>query len=296
LLKEEETPRMTEYQPAALTLEGRVAIVTGGGNGMGERAAHTLAARGAAVIIIDRDPANGTRVADAIAADGGTVEYIHADVTVEDDIRQFVTAIEAKYGRIDVLDNNAAALELTATDGNVVDTSLETFTKTLAADVGGPFLVSKHVIPVMLKNGGGSIINMSSLSGLGGELTLTSYGVAKAGVMQLTRATATQYGHLGIRCNSIAPSYVSTANNNQYAPPQLEGIYERQTPSASVVDPQQVADVVAFLASDASRQINGHVIPVDGGFVAASSIVPDFRDQLGTGAQARDEPATGGAA
>lgn len=286
---------MTEYTPASLTLEGRVAVVTGGGNGMGERAAHTLAARGATVVIIDRDPGNGQRVADAVTAEGGTIEFIHADVAVEAEIAQFVADIEQKHGRIDVLDNNAAALELTATDGNVVDTSLDTFLKTLAADVAGPFLVSKYVIPVMLKNGGGSIINMASVSGFAGELTLTSYGVAKAGVMQLTRATATQYGHLGIRCNAIAPSYVSTANNNEYAPPQLEGIYERQTSTGAVVDPQQIADVVGFLASDASRQINGHVIPVDGGFVAAASIVPDFRDQLGGGAQARDEPVAGSA-
>jgi NAD(P)-dependent dehydrogenase (short-subunit alcohol dehydrogenase family) len=264
--------------------EGRVAIVTGGGNGMGERVVHTLAAAGARVVIADKDPQNGARVAAEAGASaatvsaGGSVEFIEVDVSVDDAVRGLVADVLARHGRIDAIDNNAAALELTAEDGAVADLDPQLFLDSLRGDLYAPFLCCKHVIPAMLRGGGGSILNMASVSGFGGELTLTAYGVAKAGVMQLTRAVATQYGRAGIRCNAIAPSYVTTPNNALYAPKALEEIYARATPGQGVPSPQEIAEAVVFLLSDRARLISGQVLAVDGGLRAAAPIVPDYRD------------------
>lgn len=270
---------MADAQPIAhsLSLTDRVAIVTGGGNGMGERTVHTLAERGAAVVVADLDKVNGGRVASDVIAAGGRALFVHADATDEESVRNLIAATRREFGGIDILDNNAAALGLTRSDGAVLDTTVETFQATLRANVGGPFLMCKLVIPEMLERGGGSIINMTSVSALAGELGLTAYGVSKAAVAQLTRAIATQYGPAGIRCNSVAPSYVSTRNNATSSPPEVEHAYLRQTPTGRIVSPQEVAEVVAFLASGAASQINGQLIPVDGGMRAAASTVADLR-------------------
>ncbi|MBL5974733.1 MAG: SDR family oxidoreductase [Candidatus Leucobacter sulfamidivorax] len=266
--------------PASIGLEGRVALVTGGANGMGEQASRTLASRGASVVILDPDAENAQRVVDAISADQGHAEFLPTDVTDENAIREALDAVVRKHGRIDILDNNAAVLSLTRGDGTILDTPYSQFMDSLRANLGGPFLMSKHVVPIMLSNGGGSIINIASLSGMLGELNLTAYGVTKAGVLQLTRAIATQFGGRGIRCNAIAPSYVTTPNNKNYSPQEVADIYQRHTPTSTLVSPQDIAEVVAFLASDAARQINGHIIPVDGGLTAASSVTADFREFL----------------
>ena len=264
----------------SLSLDGRIAIVTGGGNGMGERSSHTLAARGAKVVILEIDAGNAERVVNAIAAEGGEAEFISADATNEDEITEALQTVMAHHGRIDVLNNNAAALGLTGEDFAVDDTSFEVFMDTLRANVGGPFLMTQKVIPFMLENGGGSIVNIASVSGLIGEPNLTAYGVSKAGVIQLTRAIATQYGPRGIRCNAIAPSYVTTPNNEMYAPPELSKAYLHCTPTNRLSEPQDIAEVVAFLASDSSRQINGHLLPVDGGLIAATAVNAALRESL----------------
>jgi NAD(P)-dependent dehydrogenase (short-subunit alcohol dehydrogenase family) len=259
-------------------LRGRVAVVTGGANGMGERVAHTLAARGAHVVILDRDASRGPKVNDAITTAGGSAEYACMDVTVESEIANVVKDIIARHGRIDILDNNAAALDLVPQDGDVVSTDPAIFEATMRANVLGPLLMSRAVIPHMVEQGGGSIVNMASISGAAGEMLMTSYGISKAGVMQLTRAIATQYGRQRIRCNAIAPSYVTTPNNEIFAPPGFPEIYKRSTPLPRLASPQDIAEVVAFLASDAAAMVSGQVIIVDGALMAASAIVPDFRD------------------
>lgn len=266
--------------PDSLRLDGRVAIVTGGGNGMGERNSHTLAARGAKVVILELDADNAQRVVDAIVAEGGEAEFLLADATKEDEITEALRTVTGRHGRIDVLNNNAAALGLTAEDFAVDDTSLDIFMGTLRANVGGPFLMSQKVIPIMLENGGGSIVNIASVSGMFGEPNLTAYGVSKAGVIQLTRAIATQYGSRGIRCNAIAPSYVTTRNNEMYAPPELSKAYLQCTPTGRLSEPQDIAEVVAFLASDSARQLNGHILPVDGGLVSATAVNTALRESL----------------
>lgn len=257
--------------------QDRVAIVTGGANGMGERVAHTLAARGATVVIADKDGPRAELVEQEIIEAGGRAHAIVADVSIEEQVAELVDKVFTDHGRIDVLDNNAAALELTAEDPAVADLDAEVFMNTMRGNLLGPFLCCKYTIPKMLATGGGSIVNMASVSGMLGETSLTAYGISKAAVIQLTRAVATQYGKQNIRCNAVAPALVMTRNTTEWMPKEFKGIYLRNSLTPYVGDPQDIANVVAFLASDAARYMTGHVHPVDGGIAAASPIVADRR-------------------
>ncbi|WP_084727044.1 SDR family NAD(P)-dependent oxidoreductase [Rhodococcoides yunnanense] len=258
-------------------LEGQVAIVTGAANGMGERVAITLASRGAHVIVADKDGERGPTVAGDIEKSGGSARFAQVDVTDEPAVRDLVDQVIATEGRIDFLDNNAAALELTANDPDVMALESSILLETLRANLVGPFLCCKYVLPHMVHAGRGSIVNMASVSGMLGETSLTAYGISKAGVIQLTRDVAVQYGKSGVRCNAIAPALVMTRNTTEWMPPEFKDIYLRNSLTPYVGDPQDIAGVVAFLASDESRYMTGHVIPVDGGIASASPIVADRR-------------------
>jgi NAD(P)-dependent dehydrogenase (short-subunit alcohol dehydrogenase family) len=138
--------------------------------------------------------------------------------------------------------------------------------------------VTRALLPAKLARGAGSIINVASVSGLAGELSLTAYGVSKAAVVQLTRAVAIQYGKRRIRCNAIAPALVKTRNVEKYGTPEAADIYLRNMATPFAADAQGVANVVFFLGSDEARLIAGHVIPVDGGLSDSSPIAADCRD------------------
>lgn len=256
----------------------RVVVITGGANGMGEREAHTFAEHGAQVVIIDRDAENTQRVESEVKSAGGRISSIVTDLRDEDNVRNAIAKIKEQYGRIDVIDNNAAALELTANDFDVATTDTQNFVDTLHGDILPAFLMCKYTIPLFLEQGGGVIVNIASVSGLLGESTLTGYGVAKAGVIQLTRALAVQYSKHGIRANAVAPAYVKTPNNKVFAPKQLNDIYKRAMLTPDTVPMQAIADAVLFLASDEAEYITGHTLPVDGGLTASSPIVADYRD------------------
>jgi NAD(P)-dependent dehydrogenase (short-subunit alcohol dehydrogenase family) len=257
--------------------EGKVAVVTGGANGMGERVAHTLAERGAVVVIADRDGERTPLVEREIRAAGGDAHGFVVDVSVEDQVRDLMTEVVRRFGRIDVLDNNAAALELTAEDPAIAALETSVLMGTLTGNLVGPFLCTKYALPAMLTQGGGSIVNMASVSGMLGETSLSAYGMSKAAVIQLTRAVATQYGKQGVRCNAVAPALVMTRNTTEWMPPEFKDVYLRNSLTPYIGAPQDIAEVVAFLASDRSRYMTGHVVPVDGGIAAASPIVADRR-------------------
>ncbi|MFF2846099.1 SDR family NAD(P)-dependent oxidoreductase [Streptomyces sp. NPDC058001] len=257
---------------------GRVAIVTGGANGMGERVAHTLAAGGATVVVADKDGERSKLVVAEIAEAGGDAVALPADVSEEEQVAALVDDVVRRYGRVDILDNNAAALELTAVDPDLLGVTTDVFLGTLRGNLLGPFLCTKYVLPVMLQQGAGAIVNMASVSGMAGETSLTAYGVSKAAVIQLTRATAVQYGKRGIRCNAVAPSIVLTRNTDAWAPQAVKDAYLRHNVTPYLGLPQDIAEVVAFLVSDKARYMTGHVIPVDGGLRAAHPIAADLRD------------------
>lgn len=256
---------------------GRVVIVTGGADGMGEATVHTFARAGAVVVIADRNAERAALVEAQVREAGGDAHAIVTDVREPEQVEALVSQVRARWGRIDVLDNNAAALELTVDDPGVLDLEPGVVMETLRGNVFAAYLTTRAVLPAMLDRGRGAIVNIASVSGLAGELGLSAYGISKAALIQLTRAVATQHGRHGICCNAVAPAYVTTRNNATYAPPELAEIYARNASAPQVAAPQDIADAVFFLASDEARMITGHVLPVDGGLVASSSIVADSR-------------------
>jgi len=260
-----------------LELTGKVAIVTGGANGMGEAVAHELAGNGAAVVIADIDAERSALVEKEIREAGGEAHSIVTDVRDEEQVRSLVEQVVTRFGRIDVLDNNAASLDLTAQDPDLVSLEPEILVQTLRGNLVAPFLCCKHIIPVMIENGGGSIINMASVAGMTGDIALSAYAMSKAGVIQLTRLVATQYGKQNVRCNAIAPATILTRNVDSYMPDDYRRAYIRNSLTSYLGMPQDVSGLVAFLASERARYMTGHVIPVDGGIAAALPVVADRR-------------------
>lgn len=192
---------------------GRVVVVTGAANGMGEVTSHLFAKAGATVIAIDRDTERLPKVEEAIRAEGGTVVAFLGDVQEDERVREIIEQVVVDHGRIDVVDNNAAAIELGAQDTMLHELSGDFIMDTMRGTALPGFLLTKHVLPVMITQGSSSIVNIASVSGMAGETFMSGYGMAKAAVIQLTRATAVQYGRYGIRCNAISPAYVNTENN-----------------------------------------------------------------------------------
>jgi NAD(P)-dependent dehydrogenase (short-subunit alcohol dehydrogenase family) len=261
-----------------LDFSKKVVIVTGGANGHGEAAARTFAKRGASVVIADKDGERTPLVVKAIEDDGGDAYGVVMNIRDEKQVADLVQRVVDRYGKINVLDNNAAAMELVADDNELAKTSTELFSETLSINVMGTYFMCKYVIPHMVENGGGAIINISSISGILGETWHTAYNTSKGAIIALSLAVAAQYGKLGVRCNAVAPSFVKTRNVEEHAPPVYEDIYKRNSMTPFVADPQDIANVVVFLASDEARYMTGHVVYADGGIAAVNPILADLRE------------------
>jgi NAD(P)-dependent dehydrogenase (short-subunit alcohol dehydrogenase family) len=262
-------------------LEGRVAIVTGAASGIGECTAHTLAQRGARVVVADMDGAGAARVAGEINAAGGSAVAATVDIAEEAQVVAMVATAVSAFGTVDVLHNNAGGTGLA--DGDVATMDVTEWDRTFAVNTRGTMLCSKAVLPIMLERGSGVIVNTASNSGLSGDLTRTAYGVSKAGVCMLTQYVATQYGRLGIRCNAISPGLVMTPKmeSTEALPESVRQIYQLSHLVPRFAYPQDIANVVAFLASDESGYINGQILCVDGGMLAHTPSYANFLQAAG---------------
>ncbi|HEY8123580.1 MAG TPA: SDR family NAD(P)-dependent oxidoreductase [Myxococcota bacterium] len=260
-------------------LEGRVAIVTGGGSGIGRATVLAFAREGAAVVVADIAHERAERVAHEVAAAGGRAHAQAVDVADESSVAAMVAAAVAHFGGLDVLHNNAAATDwsILGGDGEIAQLDLAIWERSLAVNLRGPFLGCKHAIPAMLKRGRGSIVNTSSASGSTGDLVRTAYGVSKAGVDGLTRYVATQYGKRGIRCNAIAPGVIETPALRQNVPAEQVALFERHHLTPRLGTPEDIAAAVVFLASDDAAFITGQIICVDGGLLAHHPTVAEVR-------------------
>jgi NAD(P)-dependent dehydrogenase (short-subunit alcohol dehydrogenase family) len=258
-------------------LDGKVAIVTGGGGGIGAATCRTLAREGAAVAVVDINAEAAARVVDDIAASGGRSLSIVVDVSDETSVRDAMARTVAEFGRLDVLHNNAALTDSDALslDTQVTDMSVEVWERTMSVNLRSQMLMSKHAIPEMVRHGGGSIINMSSGAAFKGDRTRTAYGVSKAGVHALTMYMATSHGKAGIRANTIVPGLIITdAVRAHLTEKILEGLSKAPlTPYLG--EPSDIGDLVLFLASDESRYITGQMIVIDGGMSAHVSLGAD---------------------
>jgi len=260
-------------------LQGKVAIVTGAAQSIGREVAGLMAARGATAIVADIDLAGAERAAAAIRETGGKATAIGFDLTQEAQVANAVKSIAAEHGRIDIIHNNAAfqTESQRAKDLDVIHLDTDAWNLAMDVNARGPMLLCKHALPVMIAGGGGSIIHSASGFGLLGETTLTAYGASKAALINLSRFIATQYGKQGIRSNAIAIGFVLGETASQTTPQAVKDVLLAHHLNPELGRPADIAHVVAFLASDEARFINGALIPVDGGFTAHQPSMVDFQ-------------------
>ncbi|MFG1701586.1 SDR family NAD(P)-dependent oxidoreductase [Nonomuraea sp. M3C6] len=248
--------------------DGRVALVTGAGSGIGAACAARLAAEGAFVGVLDLRAAGAKATAAAIRARGGTAMALTCDVSDDKQVEEAVATLVASFGRVDVLHANAAALDpdVYGRDRELDSLDPAVWDRTMEVNLRGALLMVKHTVPVMPD--GGAIVLMSSVSALVGDTVHAAYGTSKAALTGFTRYVATAYGSRGIRCNAVAPALVMTAAAQRaLTPAQLaDKAAERLLPWPCTVD--DVADLVSFLASDEARCITGQSIVIDSGTLA----------------------------
>jgi NAD(P)-dependent dehydrogenase (short-subunit alcohol dehydrogenase family) len=257
-------------------IDGKVAIVTGAGSGIGRQSAQTLAAAGASVAVADINLAGAEETVRLIEQAGGKALAVEADVSDESSVRAMVDATVATFGSLQLLHNNAADVVIIQRDFDVVTMDVEVWDRTMQVNLRGPMLGCKHAIPHMIAAGGGAIVTTSSLSGQFGDLSRVAYGVSKAGIDSLTRYVATIYGKQGVRANAVAPGVVKTPSLAANVSPEELAIFERNHVTPGIGEPQHIAQVVAFLLSDAAAYITGEVVNVDGGMRMHTPLYANF--------------------
>lgn len=257
-------------------LKDKVTVVTGSTSGIGVGIARLYASEGAKVVICGRREEKGQAVVDSILKEGGEASYHFMDITVPDSIEALFEDTVAKYGKIDVLVNNAANVGLK--DGRIDELTMEMWDNIFQSDLRGTFFATKCVLPYMQNNeAGGSIINIGSMASCGGDLGSTAYACAKAGVDMLTKSTALQYGKQNIRCNCVRPGLIVTPENEAYVPQVLKDIFLSNIVVNRYGCPEDIGHMCVYLASDESAYVSGQIINVDGGLNSHVSTVAQFR-------------------
>ena len=245
-------------------------MVTGAAGGIGGATARALSREGAAVALVDIDGAGAERGADAIRVSGGAAIGVQSDLSEDQQVADAVATTVSRFGRLDVLHNNAALTEsaFLSRDTLVTEMTVDVWERTLAVNLRSQMLACKYAVPEMSRNGGGSIINMSSGASLLGDRTRTAYGVSKAGVNALTMYVAAGHGRQGVRVNTIVPGLVVTDAVRNHLTDEIVERLGRSTLTPYLGEPEDIAHLVVFLASAESRYITGQMIVIDGGMSA----------------------------
>lgn len=254
----------------ATRLTGKVAIITGGAGGIGSATAGLMSERGARIAVADI----AGEAAEALAASLPDAIAIQVDLADEASIAAMVRATVTHFGRLDILDNNAAALgpELALKDGDIEHMEVAVWERTYAVNVRGTMIACREALP-HLRATRGCIVNTVSNLALQGHVIQAAYASSKAAVVQMTRSIAASHGRAGVRCNAIAPGMTMTPALKAAFPEHLRKLVEDETLRDQLGDPRDIAEAVAFLASDAARNITGQLLVSDGG---AASHVPGF--------------------
>lgn len=269
-------------------LKDKVAIVTGGGSGIGARTAQVFATEGATVVVADLVEDAARAVADEITAAGGRAHAVGFDLGDEDSVAGMIAATIEYAGGLDVLFNNAAATHLAGhRDKPIAEALPSVWDETFRINVRGTMLCTKLAAPHLIERGGGSIVNMCSGAGMTGDLGHPAYGASKAAVARMTTYVALEYGKRGVRCNAISPGLVVTpATETTWAAGPMRDLMLRQhlTPRLGSVD--DIANAAMFLASDRSGFVTGQVIAVDGGLLSHAPYTADLAELMSGGATA----------
>jgi NAD(P)-dependent dehydrogenase (short-subunit alcohol dehydrogenase family) len=243
-------------------------MITGSGRGIGKSAALVFAREGAQVIIVDIDEIAGKETAAEIGEMYQRADFMHADVSNTSEVKGVFKEVEKKYGLLNILYNNASVY-LPSDDGRVVDVEDKIWDRVVAVNLKSVFLFCKYGIPLMLKGGGGSIINTASSAGIIGIPNCDAYTATKGATVALTRSLAVEYGPENIRVNCIAPAAIQTpmlhSSNLDDSSFDEHSFLRLRTPLRRYGKPEEIADIALFLASDESSYINGSIIVADGG-------------------------------
>lgn len=259
---------MKERSP--VRMEGLSAVVTGGAGGMGRATALLFAREGASVVVGDVDEAAGATLAEELGDAPGRIVFQRCDVSVEDDVVALIAAAERAFGKLDTIFNNAG-IEQPRTPTPEVPTEL--FEKVIGINLKGTFYGMKHALPALLRNGGGTIVNNSSVSAFANVGNNISYAASKGAVMSMTRVVAIEFAKRNIRCNAINPGVIDTAMNRRNKdlsddPEAMELSWKTITPMGRMGTGDEIGEAVLFLATKSSSFITGVGLLVDGGRVA----------------------------
>lgn len=245
-----------------MLLNGKVVLVTGGGSGIGRASALALAAEGAKIVIGDVNVTGGDAVVEEIVTAGGQALFVRTDVTRSDDVAALVKAAVETFGRLDAAVNNAGVGG--ESQRRLHEFEERDFDQIISVNLKGVWLCMKHELPVMMNQGGGAIVNMSSVSGLIGAPRIGLYAASKHGVIGLTRTAAGEYARFNIRVNAICPSFTDTPMIAPMNPERLTDV----SPMKRLGKPEEIAAGVVWLCSEASSFVTGHSLAMDGGLSA----------------------------
>jgi NAD(P)-dependent dehydrogenase (short-subunit alcohol dehydrogenase family) len=256
---------------------GKIALITGGGNGIGRAVAEGFSKRGAKVVVVDRDQAAGEETANILRQRGGEAHFVPADVTKSADVQNYVKATLDRYGRIDCFHNNAG---IEGSVGPVYEYDEDMFDRVMAVNVRGVFLGLRYVLPAMIKQGSGAVVNTGSVAGLVGTPGMPAYVASKHAVLGITKSTSGEVARLGIRVNAVCPGPIDTrmiqslqSMLNPDDPASVGTRYQNAIPIGRYGTAEEVANLVLFLCSGLASNITGAQYTIDGGRTATGGAV-----------------------
>lgn len=252
-----------------MRFQGKVAVVTGAGKGIGRATAMAFAQEGASVAVVDLSREDGEKVTQEIRQQQGEALFVYADISNEEAVQEMVKQVVDCWGRLDVLVNNAGVYF----QASAIDTPLEAWEKVVGVNLTGAFLCTKHAAKAMVKMGGGTIVNVASEAGLVGIKSQVAYNVSKGGMIALTRSCAVDFAPLGIRVNCVCPGTTDTplvqaAVNRAPDPAAARRALEECRPLNRLGRPEEIAAAILFLAGDEAGYASGAILSVDGGYTA----------------------------